>query len=222
MDVLILTRGLFCINLRCKIHNYTAFLVPRLDLEQQPSHPSLRNFPLPRYLTVECGAAELLIEDVLRLNTAFTLWLLACPWQEGSVCLSVCLQDAWQHQSLLLCSAHSLCRRQGADGRPNCPVKQAIRRPHFVSMLSMLCPEQGFAWPSALSVHIAGPSDVGIGNGLSSCVGATVVYRLLGLFLVTSEKQGRQSVPRPFVVVSLSLSSADVIRSLSNWLSVSL
>lgn len=65
-------------------------------------------------------------------------------------------------------------------------------------------------------VQTADPSDVGIGNGLSSCVGTTVVYRLLGLFLVTSEKQGRQSVPRPFVVVWLSLSSADVIKSLSN------
>lgn len=79
MDVLILPRGLFCITVRCMIHNYTAFLVPRLDMGQQPSHPSLRNFPLTRCLTVECGAAELLIEDVLRLNTAFTLWLLACP-----------------------------------------------------------------------------------------------------------------------------------------------
>lgn len=37
------------------------------------------------------------------------------------------------------------------------------------------------------------------------------MYRLLGLFLVTSEKQGRQSVPRPFVVAEFELCRCDQI-----------
>lgn len=46
-----------------------SLLVPKLDLDPQLSHPLLRNSPLTRCLEVDSGAAELVIEDVLCLNT---------------------------------------------------------------------------------------------------------------------------------------------------------